>query len=437
MTLAQGAQAGPAQDLETRIRALEASLEALKRELAESRAALPPVAPAPAGAPTGGPESATPASAAPASASAAAAPDGFRAGPLTLKYGGFVKLDATVSDFTGGDPANGDPARDFLLPGSIPVGGRSEDPEVDFNARQTRLWFTTAGEIAGRTIGARIEMDFQTLPGAGDQRTTSPSSLSLRRAYVTVDDWLFGQEWSTFQNVAVLPETGDYIGPSAGTVFVRQAQIRYARGGLSLAVENPETTVTPFGGGARIAADDSAVPDLVVRYDVKRPRAEFALAGLARRLSYAAGAVDGETTGYGVSASGKLLIGGRDDIRFMLTAGEGIGRYVGVNLANDAVIDADGDLRRLPLTAGFLAYRRYWAPAWRSTFMISGQAIDNPVTLTGAGASKNSRSGHVNVIWSPASGLDLGAEALVADRELESAASGELTRLILFGKYGF
>lgn len=163
---------------------------------------------------------------------------------------------------------------------------------------------------------------------------------------------------------------------------------------------------------------------------------EYALAGLARRLSYAAGPIDGETTG-GVSTSGKLLVGERDDLRFMLIPGEGLGRYVGVNFANDAVIGAGGDLRALPLTAGFLAYRHYWAPAWRSTFRVSGQAVDNEARLSGAGANRSSSSAHLNLIWSPAPGLDLGGEGIVADRELGSGASGELTRLILFGRYGF
>ena len=38
---------------------------------------------------------------------------------------------------------------------------------------------------------------------------------------------------------------------------------------LAFSAENPETTVMPFGGGARIVTDDNTVPDLTARYNWK------------------------------------------------------------------------------------------------------------------------------------------------------------------------
>lgn len=424
LLLAPGAASaqGATTDLEARVRQLEEALAAVRAELAASRAAPPPVIQIP---------QAVPAPAAPPPPA-----DGFRVGPHTVKYGGWVKLDALATDYRDGDLANADLGRDFLLPATIPVGGAG-DRDVHFNARQTRLWFTTDGVVAGHKVGTRVEMDFQTLPGAGDQRTTSPSNLSLRRAYITVDNWLFGQEWSTFQNTAVLPETADYIGPTAGTIFVRQAQVRYTRGPFSIALENPETTITPFRGGARILADDSVMPDVAAKFELKRPFGDLALAGLVRQLAVDEGAIDADTTGWGVSLSGKLKVGPRDDLRFMVTHGEGIGRYVGLNLVNDAVVTADGDLEAVPLTAGFASFRHVWAEGLRSNLMYGLQRVDNPVSLTGTGVNRSSESLHFNIIWSPVRGLDLGAEIMRADRELESGVSGEIRRLQAFAKYSF
>ena len=121
--------------LEARIAQLEAELNSLKSEVAASRAqqtaqsqamardiirieARP--APTPVSAPTPREE-------------------GFRIGDHTVKFGGFIKVDATASNYSGGDPANGDLLRDYHLPGSIPVGGADEDTAMDFNARQTRF----------------------------------------------------------------------------------------------------------------------------------------------------------------------------------------------------------------------------------------------------------------------------------------------------------
>jgi len=421
--------------LEARIAQLEAQLNALKSEVVAARTQQAaqqqdiirletrPAAPAPV-----------------QQAAAPAAPgDGFRIGDHTVKFGGFVKVDAYATRYSGGDPVNGDALREFHIPGSIPIGGADEDTATDFNARQTRFWLTTDGMVGGHKIGTRMEMDFQTLPGAGDQRTTSPANPALRRAFITIDNWLIGQEWTNFQNTAVLPESADFIGAAEGTVFARQVQVRYTRGPFSVSVENPETTVTPFGGGARIVADDSTLPDFTARYAVSRPWGDFQIAGLLRQLKYQNPAtnIDSTATGWGLSASTKIKVGAKDDLRLMVTGGEGIGRYVGLNFSNDAVLNGSGDLDAIGVVAGFAAYRHVWAPGWRSSLIWSAQKVDNDLAFTGLAANRSAQSFHANLIWSPVTAFDVGAELMFADREIETGASGDMTRLILFAKYGF
>ena len=111
----------------------------------------------------------------------------------------------------------------------------------------------------------------------------------LRHAYIQWREWLVGQTWSNFQDVAALPDSVDFIGTTDGTVFVRQPQVRYTKGGFSLAVENPQTTMTPFGGPADpnstawiVETDDSSIPDLTARYAWKGAWGHVAVAGLAR-----------------------------------------------------------------------------------------------------------------------------------------------------------
>lgn len=371
---------------------------------------------------------------------AAPAPDGFRIGNNILRIGGFVKADFIASQYSAGDPANGDPMREFYLPGAIPVGGADESTATDFNARQTRFWLTTEGVISGHRVGSRIEMDFEVLPGTGDQRTTSPSTPALRRAFVTVDNWLFGQEWTNFQNLAVLPDTADYVGASEGTVFARQVQVRYTRGPFSIAVENPETTVTPYLAATRIVADDNSLPDLTLRYAITRPWGEASLAGLVRQLRYETtgpGAIDSSTFGWGLSAAAKFKVGPRDDLRLMVSGGEGIGRYVGLNFANDAVLDSTGQLQAIGVIAGFASYRHIWSPQWRSNLTWSAQNVDNDRTLIGLTTNRSAQSLRGNLIWTPLPAMDVGAELMYGERELESGASGDVTRLQVFAKYGF
>src|SRR6266849_5806311 len=183
----------------------------------------------------------------------------------------------------------------------MPVGapacrsGRS----VAVSAKETRLWLGTKTDFGEHKLGSYVEIDFisgqipQTLvtspAGAtattGSKVTTNAYNPALRRAYITFDShWLFGQDWSTFQNTAVLPDTIDFIGATEGTVFVRQPQVRFTYGGLQLAFESPETTVYPIGGAAAAKTDDNYVPDFVARYDLKTGLGDFAIAGVARML---------------------------------------------------------------------------------------------------------------------------------------------------------
>ena len=111
--------------------------------------------------------------------------------------------------------------------------------------KQSRLIFGTDTPVGTDKLSTRFEIDFygSTL---GDQRVTNTYAPVLRQAYVQYKNWLVGQSWSNFQDTAVLVDSVDFIGASDGTVFVRQPQVRYTVGGLSLSAENPETTITPY-----------------------------------------------------------------------------------------------------------------------------------------------------------------------------------------------
>lgn len=426
-------------DIETRIAQLELELSRLKSEIRaqdsnKTQPSLPiaTVSPPPLPAPS-------PAPSAPSPGLTEAVQDGFQIGDHRVKFGGFIKLDASTSSYSDGNPPPNSTGRHAYLPGTIPVGGVGEDPITDLNARHTRFWITTDGLISGHKVGTRLEMDFQALPGDGDSRTTNPSNPAMRRAFITIDNWLIGQEFSNFATPELHPETADYVGVTDGAVLVRQPQIRYSRGGWAVSVENPETTLNPYQADPRITTDDNSLPDVTLSYGLSRPWGQVRLAGLARQLKYADPATDIDTTamGWGLSAAALVKLGERDDVRFVLTGGEGIGRYNGLNFSNDAVLDAQGEMHTIGLMSGFVAYRHFWTPALRTNLIASGVTLDNPDDLTGRLVNKSAASVRGNLIWSPLKGLDLGSELMLGKRELENGDSGDLTRLTVFAKYGF
>jgi hypothetical protein len=223
-------------------------------------------------------------------------------------------------------------------------------------------------------------------------------------------------------------------------VFVRQPQIRYGKGAWSFSLENPETTVTPYRGvGARISSDDNLMPDLTARWMKKGDWGHFTVAGMVREFAYEnpAAGIDDNAFGGAVSASGRYNIGKNDDIRYMVTWGQGIGRYLGLAIASDTVLDAGGNLEAIDGYGAFVSWRHAFSPKLRGNLFYSMARFDNDAGLTGFGVTESAQSLHANLIYSPLPKLDIGAELIWGRRSLENDLDGDLRRLHTHVKYSF
>lgn len=357
-----------------------------------------------------------------------------QAGDTEFKFGGYVKTDVMFSDYSNGAPDSGNLSRQFYVPGTIyGVSGNGEQV-VDFQARESRFNFKTSTDLGGHKLSGFIELDFMT-HADGNERVSNSYSPRIRHAIVSFDNWTVGQTWSTFQNPGALPENLDFVGAAEGTPFVRQSLVRYTNGGFQFAVENPETTVTPYGGGSRITSGSGMVPDFVARYNFKTEGgAKFTVAGLARQLNIEKGDLDTQEMGYGVSFTGVIPVGS-DDIKLSATVGDGMGRYMALNYANAGVLNDKGDIDTISSYGGFASYRHWWNDKWRSSFTVSGFKADNDVALTGGGVNEESYSGYVNLLYSPVKPLTVGVEYMYAENTKQNGDSGELNRVIFSVKY--
>ena len=365
--------------------------------------------------------------------------EGFKMGKTRVTYGGYVKLDATSQRTSGGQIAGNSILRDFLFPSSIPVGGQPSGFDTDFSARQTRFLFKTETDVGtDHKLSSLIELDFNVTEG-GNERVTNSFVPRIRHALINYDNWTFGQGWSTFQDVGALPDSLDFIGVTPGTVFDRQPLIRYTKGGLQLAIEQPETVVTAQNGSMVTPGDDQ-IPDIVGRYNWSGDWGHFTAAGIVRQLHVSTDdlmGVDDAAWAYGLSLSGKLKVGPRDDVRFMATAGDGLGRYIGLNIVNDAAIKMDGTLDPIFTWSGFAAYRHVWGDKLRSNIAGSYFKADNPVRLTTNQVTDESWNAFVNLIWTPVGPLNVGVELMYATRTLEDGRSGNLQRVQVSTQYNF
>ena len=359
------------------------------------------------------------------------------AGSSGYKFGGYMKLDAMFSDYGDGDVAPGSLGSQFYVPSTIPVDGvTSEGPDIDMQGRETRINFRSDHWLAnGGKFESYLEMDFFT-GSDGNERVSNSYSPRLRHAYVSYDKWLLGQTWSTFQDAGALAENLDFIGPAEGTTFVRQAQVRFTKGPWEFAVENPETTITTFGGENRIVADDGGIPDFVARYTAGVGNGYVKAAALVRQLDCETDIVDDTETAFGISISGKQMFG-EDDFRWMATAGKGTGRYLGLNTSDDAVLDSNGNLNAIEQWGGFVSFRHFWDLEWRSNLTLSYLSNDNDTSLTGMNVTRDVYSAHLNLLYQPVETITVGGEIMYAERTLETDASGDMTRVLLSAKYAF
>lgn len=351
---------------------------------------------------------------------------------VEFSIGGYAKLSAMWTDTDSGSLAGGSSGtgRTFFLPSSIPTGGTDGDAVFDMTARESRINFkgkTTAGDHA---LGMVLEMDFLTT-GFGNEAVSNSVSPRLRHYFLTYDNWLFGQTWSTFMDTAALPDALDFLGAPEGTVFIRQPMIRYSNNGFQIALENPET-FTDTG-----VNDDNSVPDITANYKLKTNWGHLRFNGLFRELKYDNGTTDDSTTGWGVGISGKVKVLERDDIRFAVNYGDGMGRYTSLGVARDAVINTiNGDLETVESVAGFIAYRHLWNSKWRSNLILSLIEVDNP-SSSPATLNESANSVQVNLMYSPVKQITLGAMYLKGELEKESGDDGELDRIQFAAKYAF
>jgi len=372
-------------------------------------------------------------------------------GSTTFRFGGFVKVVASASRYSDGAVDTGALGKEFYLPQQIPVGQNFSSHDVIGHARQTRLAFSSATPVGGRNLKSLIEFDFAlaSAPVAA-QRSTNPYTPTLRRAFLTYGNWLIGQEWTTFQNPALFPESTDFIGATDGSIFVRQMMVQYKQPlgkGLALyvAAENPqtETLASTSASGAYADNDHERLPDFVARIGYSGGIGELHLAGVLRRLTMENPGRDTSTTGWGISAGGKIPFGPdkRHDLRFTATCGQGMGRYLGVGYVADAAYDAAAatpGLRAIDNFAGFAALKLGWTPTIRSSFIASYQDARYPGGfLIPALANKQAWSLAGNLFWSPVSNFDLGIEYRHGERKVVSDARGQLDRMEMAAKYSF
>ncbi len=367
-----------------------------------------------------------------------------------LKLGGYIKIDTMLTDYSAGASAGADIGEDFLVPVTIPVVGESGNAKFHAHAKSSRLFLSTNTPLAEGWIKTQFEFD-SIGSVQGDERVSNSYSPRLRHVFLNwrINDkngLIAGQTWSTFLYEDALPEKIDLVGP-VGTILQRQALVRYTHFiseeiAVDIALENPSTTLYQT---EKTSFDENRYPDLMIRYKQKMEQMAFSLAAMWRELRYERTQEDGDVEGvaeygYGLSAAAKYNIG-RDDIRVMVSAGDALGRYMGLNGFRAGSIAPAGEINLSEQWGGFISVRHYWNDNWRSNFIYSVSQAENPVWESDT-VPHEYKSLHVNFMYSPQQKLTLGSEYIYAEKSVENRWQhlhdrGKVSRLQFSIKYAF
>ncbi|WCE02654.1 DcaP family trimeric outer membrane transporter [Pseudoxanthomonas sp. JBR18] len=356
-------------------------------------------------------------------------------GDSHFSFGGFIKLDMMSTWTSDGTITDSTPGRLFYFPAGTPVDAGPSDSYTDFHAQFSRIWFGVDRMTdAGDKLKGYVEFDFF---GGGNNNVANEKFSNgypptLRHAYVQWNHWLAGQTWTNLMDLGSLPETVDFVGIVDGTLFARQAQIRYSTGNWSFSLENPQTWYQA-GSPAQVSSGENTVPDVTARWMTKGDWGHFSVGGIARELRTR----DDRATGFGLSVAGSFKVSPSDLFQYTVSGGSGLGRYLAFGLVPDAYLDGNGSLKAQDTYAGFAAWRHNWTGNLRSTLAYSAAYIAVDEAAVGQSATERTQSWRVNLIYSPFPRLDVGAELSWGTRELANDAEGELARLQTTVKYTF
>lgn len=372
----------------------------------------------------------------------------------SVGLGGFVKMDTLFNSVSAGRDKLGDQQ---LVMSQIPVGAAGERGQIAFHGKESRLWFKSFTPTSDwGDINTYLEFDF-----FGDPATYTYTP-RLRHAYGSIGHFLAGQTWTTFLNVAALPDNLDVGGTAGAVTSLRQPLIRWtepfnwlgAPMEWQVALEAPrsrlwvdsaleasssKSTNPNLDAAYYTTPNADRYPDMVARLNLNPDWGNLSLAAMGRQVRYT-----NSTTGYrqadwggGVNLAGRINTFGLDNIRFMAHYGKGDARYITTNNTfADAALDNHGAMDLVDTYGGMLSYQHWWDKQWRSSVTYGFSQGDYPV-FANAVLTRQVQSVHTNLLWSPVSQAMLGVEYTYATRELIDGRDGVLQRVQFSAKYSF
>ena len=335
---------------------------------------------------------------------------------------GFVRGDANYiieganNDFNGvakvGGTGTNDPAsvKDKLLA----------------TAKTTRLGLDFNTNVAGdNKLGGKVEVDF-----AGST-TDSNGALRIRHAYLTYNNWLFGQTTSNFLSNHA-PEMIDF-GTNVGGGTNRLPQVRY---GFNLA---PATKLF-------IAAEEGDSSGTNIKYSVPNLTAKLTQGFADGKGSVSARALvenyksaDDSDTAWGLAAGVNYQVMDPLKISADVSYVDGNSNYLYGSNSAYVVNNSNGKIAQNEAFGVQVGGTYKFNEKLRSTLAYGALFADDSTDYATSNSTANEEvyQAWINFIYSPVKPLDLGVEYINGKRDTFAGNSYKDNRVGLMAKYSF
>lgn len=330
---------------------------------------------------------------------------------------------------------------------SIPVPTDNTN-QIGFSMGGSRLNFRAIGKIGRRNMTGFIEF------GAA----TSGNAINLRHAYFSYGGLTVGQTWSLFMDLSAGVETVDLEGPNT-QISSRHPLIAYTlplgkSWKMAFSAEMPSLSYVfdkKVGASAVYSIEEEYqnLPDFVIHGKYKGDIGHVQIGAIYRNLSYYnynSVTDEGKTEsrqGWGVSASGSVLIAKKCIFSGQYFIGKGIASYVNdLAAANVDLVEitdkstGEQDMETVPMTGFYVSLQALWSARFSSSFIYGYTHLLKSDNYNYGKDDRFLNSTHyaaVNLFWEIHPDLKIGAEYLFGMKDLQYYGSEPVNKSSLYG----
>ena len=304
--------------------------------------------------------------------------------------------------------------------------GQTKD-KLRATAKTTRLGLDFNTNVGGdNKLGGKVEVDF-----AGST-TDSNGALRIRHAYLTYNNWLFGQTTSNFLSNHA-PEMIDFATNVGGGTAARIPQVRY---GFNLA---PATKLF-------ISAEEGDSSGKNIKYSVPNLTAKLTQGFADGKGSVSARALvenyksaDDSDTAWGLAAGVNYQVMDPLKISADVSYVDGNSNYLYGSNSSYVVDGANGKIAQNEAFGVQVGGTYKFNEKLRSTLAYGALFADDGTDYASLNKAANEEvyQAWINFIYSPVKPLDLGVEYINGKRDTFAGNSYKDNRVGLMAKYSF